>query len=145
MIIDHWQVRPRYSDVDQMGYVYHANHVSFCHQARTELLRKLGIHDAMLEDKGVMLPVISFDIKYKTPAKYDELITITTKVEQMPCARFAFKFELRNEEKVLVSKAKSEVVFVDKSTRKPMVVPPFIKEVLEKTFIQEKEELGIRN
>lgn len=69
MIKDEIQIRPRYGEVDQMGYVYHANYVSYCHQARTELLRKLGVHDRVLEEKNVMLPVISFEIKYKKPAR----------------------------------------------------------------------------
>ena len=43
------QLRPRYGEVDQMGYVYHANYVSYCHQARTELLRRLNIDDKTLE------------------------------------------------------------------------------------------------
>ncbi|GAL66792.1 acyl-CoA thioesterase [Jejuia pallidilutea] len=39
MITDVFKLRPRYGEVDQMGYVYHANYVSYCHQARNELLR----------------------------------------------------------------------------------------------------------
>jgi acyl-CoA thioester hydrolase len=134
MLIDEFKIRPRYDEVDQMGYVYHANHISYCHQARTELLRKYGLNDAVMEERGIMLPVISFDIKYKTPAVYDEVLTIKTMVKQMPGVRFSFEFEIYNPANKLVSLGKSEVVFVDKQTRKPMQVPQFVKEILKPQF-----------
>ncbi len=134
MIIDKFNIRPRYDEVDQMGYVYHANHVTYCHQARTELLRKYGINDFELEEHGYMLPVISFNIQYKTPARYDELLTIKTTIKELPKVRFQFFFEIRNKENKIVSKGNSEVVFVNKETRVPMQVPNFVYKILEKEF-----------
>ena len=131
MITDEIQLRPRYGEVDQMGYVYHANYVSYCHQARTELLRKIGIHDSLLEENDVMLPVISFEINYKKPAHYDELLTIKTKIKDMPEVRFNFEFEVWNEEGILLTTAKSTVVFVDSKNRFPMGVPDFVEKALE--------------
>lgn len=137
MITDEIQLRPRYGEVDQMGYVYHANYVSYCHQARTELLRKIGIHDSLLEENNVMLPVISFEINYKKPAHYDELLTIKTTIKDMPEVRFNFEFEVRNEEGILLTTAKSTVVFVDRKNRFPMGIPDFV----EKALKQRIEEL----
>ena len=134
MITDEIQIRPRYGEVDQMGYVYHANYVSYCHQARTELLRKLGIHDSLLEENKVMLPVISFEINYKKPARYDELITIRTVVKEMPEVRFNFEFEVWNEQGILLSTAKSTVVFADSKNRFPMAVPDFVEKALKQKF-----------
>ena len=82
MISDKLQLRPRYGEVDQMGYVYHANYVTYCHQARNELLRKIGIDEIILENKQIILPVISFEINYKKPAHFDELITIKTIIKE---------------------------------------------------------------
>ncbi len=143
MIIDKFNIRPRYDEVDQMGYVYHANHVTYCHQARTELMRKYGINDFVLEEHGYMLPVISFNIQYKTPARYDELLTIKTTIKELPKVRFQFFFEIRNQENKVVSKGNSEVVFVNKETRVPMQVPDFVYEILEKVF--EKSLSIVRN
>lgn len=127
MITDEIQLRPRYGEVDQMGYVYHANYVSYCHQARTELLRKMKLQDSLLEENHVMLPVISFEINYKKPAHYDELLTIKTRVTEMPEIRFNFEFEIRNKEGLLISDAKSTVVFVDSHSRLPMNIPDFVR------------------
>ena len=130
MIEDKLQIRPRYGEVDQMGYVYHANYVGYCHQARTELMRKIGIQDSFLEENKVMLPVISFEILYKKPAHYDELLTIKTLVNEIPEVRFNFEFEIRNEKGEIISTAKSTVVFVESISRLPMNIPDFVLEKL---------------
>lgn len=134
MIKDNIQLRPRYGEVDQMGYVYHANYVSYCHHARTELLRKYSINDRALEDNNVMLPVISFDIKYLKPAGYDELLTVNTFVKEMPKVRFTFEFEIKNEENIIISKAKSIVVFANSKSRRPIIIPDFVKDAIVSKF-----------
>ena len=134
MIQDTMQLRPRYGEVDQMGYVYHANYVTYCHQARTELLRKLDLNDNYIEDMDIMMPVISFNIEYKKPAHYDELINITSTIKEMPQTRFYFEFLITNEEGHILSKANSTVVFVDKESRNPKIIPDFIANKLEESF-----------
>jgi len=127
MIQNSTDIRPRYGEVDQMGYVYHANYVSYCHQARTELMRNLGIHDQALEENQIMLPVISINLRYLKAAKYDELLTIQTTLREMPKTRAVFEFEIRNEANEKICTAVSEVVFVDSISRKPMKVPEMIR------------------
>ncbi|MCL5130322.1 MULTISPECIES: thioesterase family protein [unclassified Algibacter] len=134
MITDVFELRPRYGEVDQMGYVYHANYVTYCHQARNELLRKLGLDEIILENNNIILPVISFEINYKKPAHYDELITIKTIIKEMPKVRFCLEFEIKNEENILLSKAKTAVVFVDSESRLPKSIPSFIESILEAKF-----------
>lgn len=134
MITDEYQLRPRYGEVDRMGYVYHANYVSYCHQARTEMLRKLGINDNYLEQNNVMMPVITMHLDYLRPARYDELLTVKTTVAQMPRTRFHFDFEINNEEAAKICTAHSTVVFVDATTRRPIRLPGFVEKALEKHF-----------
>ena len=134
MLEDTFTIRPRYNEVDQMGYVYHANHIIYCHQARTELLRKFGISDAELENKGIMMPVISFNIQYKNPAHYDELLTIHTKITELPKIKCLFAYEIKNEKGKLVCRASSEVAFVNMATRKPMITPKIILEAITPLF-----------
>lgn len=119
-------VRSRYDEVDQMGYVYHANYVKYCHQARTELMRSLGINDKMIEEAGWMMPVLSFNINYKKPAFYDDEIIIKTQILEQPKVRLKFYFEITNADGELLNKANSSVVFVNKKTRKPYPVPDFV-------------------
>ncbi len=137
MITDTIEIRPRYNEVDRMGYVYHANYVTYCHQGRTELLRKLNLHDHELEDKGVILPVIDFSIQYKKPAFYDEMLTLKTTIKEMPEVRFHFEFEITNADDDVIATAESTVVFVNSDTRQPILVPPFIDTALNSAFTRE--------
>ncbi len=123
-------IRPRYSEVDQMGYVYHANYVTYCHQARTELLRKLGIEDRKLESQQIMMPVISMNLQYHSPAHYDETVTVTTRIKTMPNTRFTFNFEFKNQGGKLICTAESTVVFVNSETRKPLRAPDIVLQKL---------------
>lgn len=134
MITDLFQFRPAYGDVDQMGYVYHANYLKYCHQARNELLRKLDLDEVILEKNDIILPVISFNINYKKPAYFDEVITIKTTIKEMPKIRFNFEFEIRNEQNILLSKAKSTIVFANSQSRLPKNIPDFIEQILKPKF-----------
>lgn len=131
MVTDTYKIIPRYNEVDQMGYVYHANYVTYCHQARTEFMRQLGICDSCIEEKGIMMPVISFNIKYKKPIGYDEEIIITTILQNAPNVRLKFEFELHNIKGELVSTADTTIVFVEADTRQPIRVPQWIENVFE--------------
>ena len=139
MITDNIQLRPRYGEVDQMGYVYHANHVCYCHQARTELLRKLGIHDKVLEANNILLPVIDFSINYKKPAHYDEWLTVKTTIRNIPKVRFVFEFEITDDKDNIICLANSTVVFVDSKSRYPIKIPEFVEKVMKKHFNEENQ------
>lgn len=134
MITDRFQLRPRYNEVDQMGYVYHANYVAYCHQARTELLRKYDLNDHFLEENNVMLPVVSFSIEYIKPTYYDELLTIKTTIKEKPSLLFKFDFEIRNSKNELTTRANSTVVFARKDKRDPIRIPDFVEAKLEEAF-----------
>ena len=134
MIQNTMSLRPRYGEVDQMGYVYHAHYVSYCHQARTELMRNLGIHDQVLEENQIMIPVININLRYLKAARYDELLTIQTTIREMPKIRCHFEFEIRNETNEKICTAVSEIVFVDSISRKPMRVPEIVKNAMINYF-----------
>jgi acyl-CoA thioester hydrolase len=124
------QIRPRFNEVDSMGYVYHANYITYFHQARTELLRTLGLHDKRLEEHGVLLPIIEAQAKYKIPVGYDENITVTAQIKELPKTRLTCWFEVRNEQLKIVCSGHTTVVFVNVESRKPMRVPAFFCKAL---------------
>jgi len=138
MIRGECKIRPQYGEVDQMGYVYHANYVNYCHRARTELMREFGLNDKVLEENGIMLPVVAMNLKYIKPSGYDDELRVYTTIKEMPLTRFKFEFEFVNEKGEKVCKAESTVVFVDSVNRKPMRVPELIKKVLEEKFSLEQ-------
>jgi acyl-CoA thioester hydrolase len=130
MLSHNIQIRVRYGETDQMGYVYYGNYAQYFEMGRVEWLRNLGISYKRMEDSGIMLPVINLNINYLNPAKYDDLLTLQTTLIKKPSARIEFDFKLYNEEKELLTEGYTSLVFVDMKQNKPTRPPNYI---LEKT------------
>ncbi|MEN9336518.1 MAG: hypothetical protein RLZZ500_1505 [Bacteroidota bacterium] len=128
MKLNEVQVRVRYSETDQMGVVYHGSYVPYFEIGRVEWLRNRGISYKALEESGIALPIVSMHINYKKPARYDDLLVITTRLKQYSGVKIEFDCEIRSENDELLTTAHFILVFVDVKTGRP-IVPP--KEVLE--------------
>ncbi|WP_189007961.1 acyl-CoA thioesterase [Paenibacillus marchantiophytorum] len=89
------QLRVRYEETDQMGVVYHANYLTWFEIGRTEFIRGLGYSYRRIEDKGLLLPVVEAESKFKKPARYDDLVCIYTRVVEMSSVRLHFAYEVR--------------------------------------------------
>ena len=134
MFIKETKLRVRYAETDRMGYAYYGNYATYFEVARVEALRALGISYKELEDDGVLLPVTEFNIKYKRPAFYDDELTIKVTIQQMPKIRFVFNYETYNSNGELLNTAFTELVFVNKETGRPMLIPNALILLLEKHF-----------
>ena len=91
------QTRVRYSETDQMGYCYYGNYAQFLEIGRVEALRHLGFRYKDMEEQGILLPVLDFQIKYISPAKYDDLLTIETTIVAVEGTRIIFDYQIKNE------------------------------------------------
>lgn len=125
------QFRVRYGETDQMGVVYHANYASYFEVGRTEWLREYGITYKSMEEKGVMLPVISLKINYKNSAKYDDLLTLKTTLKKIPTATIEFDYELVNEKDELLVTGNTVLAFVNKQRNRPTRCPKYLLEKLQ--------------
>ena len=126
-----FEIRTRYGETDQMGVIYYGIYPQYLEVARVEWLRSLGISYKELEALGVMLPVVSLQINYKRPARYDELLSITLTLREKPTSKITFDYQIFNKEKQLLAEAKTTLVFVNKETFKPIKCPDFILEKME--------------
>ena len=117
------QLRVRYSETDQMGYVYYGNYAQYFEVARVEALRSLGITYKAMEEEGVIMPVLEYNIKYFKPAFYDDLLTINVVIPSIPSARIYFEYDTYNKEGMLLNKATTTLVFINKKTGKPTATP----------------------
>lgn len=84
-------IRVRYQETDRMDVVFHGNYVTWFEVGRTEWIRSLGITYRELEASGLLLPVTGLNIAYKQPAKYDDLVAVYTRLDEMSAIRMAFK------------------------------------------------------
>ncbi|OGV52952.1 MAG: hypothetical protein A2X49_10705 [Lentisphaerae bacterium GWF2_52_8] len=95
--------RVPYAETDQMGVVYYANYLIYFERIRTELLREAGLPYRKLEENGIMLPVIEAVCRYKSPARYDDLLRLLGWVEEVRGPRIRIACEVRREEDLLVN------------------------------------------
>lgn len=134
MVKNTTQLRVRYAETDQMGYVYYGNYAAYYEVGRVELMRQLGTSYREIEEMGIMLPVRDFSVRYFKAAKYDDLITIETRLEEMPGVRITFLYDIYNNKKELLTSAKTTLVFIDKKTQKPIQAPEWFLQKVEKEF-----------
>ena len=76
-------VRVLYGDTDAGGVVYNGTYLRYFEQGRGELMREVGLSYKHLEDLGYILPLVESYVRYKAPARYDDLLTIKTCMTQV--------------------------------------------------------------
>ncbi len=121
----------RYGETDQMGVVYYGNYAQYLEQGRTEWLRELGFSYKWMEENNLQLPVVKLNINYKFPARYDDIISITTTLKKIPTVRIEFDYEIHNAEGQLLVTASTTLVFVDMLTNKLKSAPDYLLEKLK--------------
>ncbi len=138
---DH-KIRVRYKDTDQMGIMHHSNYIVMYEMARTEWLRDMGLTYAEIERRGVMSPIIEVSSRYLAPALYDDVLTVSVFLDEMPAARLVIRSEVRNGEGRLINTGSVTLGFMHKDTRRPCRAPEWFVEALER-YIAEKKRLPI--
>ncbi len=133
---DH-KIRVRYKDTDQMGIMHHSNYIVMYEMARTEWLRDMGLTYAEIERRGVMSPIIEVSSRYLAPALYDDVLTVSVFLDEMPAARLVIRSEVRNGEGRLINTGSVTLGFMHKDTRRPCRAPEWFVEALER-YIAEK-------
>jgi acyl-CoA thioester hydrolase len=89
------QIRVIYGDTDQMGVVYYANYLRFFEAARNEFIRAKGLRYRDFEREfGLMLPVVDASVKYKQPARYDDLLTVEIALAEVRRASARFEYRV---------------------------------------------------
>lgn len=123
--------RIRYGETDQMGVVYHGNYPQFLEMGRISWLRALDLSYKEMEANGVMLPVVSLEMKFIKPALFDDLVTVKTKLKKMPMVRIEFDYELTNQNGEILVEANTVLAFMDSSKKRPIKCPDYILKKLK--------------
>jgi acyl-CoA thioester hydrolase len=118
-------IRVRYAETDRMGLLHHANYLVYFEQARTELLRTLGVTYKDLEDQGYLLVLTKVEVRYKRPARYDDLLTIRTIVEKTTAVRIDHRYEVLHDGQLL-AEGSSTLACVDRTGR-PQPLPDYLR------------------
>ena len=92
------EFRVRYSETDQMGVVYHANYLVWCEIGRTEFLRARGATYRDVEAGGVSLAVVEASVRYHAPARYDDVVRVTTTLVETRSRAITFEYLIAHAE-----------------------------------------------
>lgn len=136
MHITETQLRVRYAETDQMGYVYYGNYATYYEVARADAMRTLEMTYRQMEEKGVFMPIVSMQSKFIRPAHYDDLLTIRTIVKELPSTRMHFLYEVFNDKGTLLNIGETVLAFVRKDNGKPCSAPDWFIEKLKTVFNQ---------
>jgi len=131
---EHKGIRVCYADTDQMGYVYYGNYARFYEIGRVEALRSIGFSYRDMEENGIMMPVYDNYSRYFQPARYDDELTIKVIIPEMPTARVVFRYEIRNQENILLNTGETTLVFLSRATNRPIRAPKELTELLKSYF-----------
>ena len=122
-------IRVYYEDTDLAGVVYHANYLRFIERGRTEALRDLGIDQAALKrDRGLVFVVRRLTIDYLSPAVFDDLLEVRTRVIRLRGASLEMAQEIRRGDACL-SRAVVTVACMDSAGR-PQRLPGDVRDRL---------------
>ncbi|OQX15541.1 MAG: tol-pal system-associated acyl-CoA thioesterase [Thiothrix lacustris] len=129
-------VRVYYEDTDAGGVVYHANYLRFMERARTEWLRTLGIEqDTLAQELDAAFAVAGLEIAYRKPARFNDALNVSAKIDTVSRAMLVFKQEIwresSNNSRELLTTASVKVVCVNTGTFRSMTIPTAIRELLQ--------------
>jgi acyl-CoA thioester hydrolase len=119
------RLRVRYAETDQMGVVYHANYLVWFEIGRVELLRELGFDYKRMEaelDTGVV--VVEAKLRYKAPARYDDLLVVKTRVAHLRKFVLQFQYELVRESDGLLLATGETTHVITNSKLEKRTLPP---------------------
>ena len=131
------EIRVRYSETDKMGFCYHGNYAAYFEMGRVETLRHAGIVYRALEENGIMLPVVSLETQFKSPAKYDDLLLLETKLVHASNCTLVFNYSLYGPTQELITTAKTTLVFVNANTNKATRIPEYIFNLLKNYEVEQ--------
>ncbi len=112
------ELRVRYAETDRMGVVYHSHYLIWCELGRTDHIREGGMSYREMEEAGIMLAVAEANIRYRAPARYDDLIRVETTLTDVSSRAVTFEYRIFNAETdELLATASTLLVALDSAYR----------------------------
>ena len=130
MITHDTKIRVWYKHTDQMGFVHHSNYICYYEEARSDLMRSMGLSYADMERKGIIMPILEVQSVYKRPAFFDDCLTVRILLREMPTARIRFEYEVYNSQGELLNTGMTALGFLHADTHRPTRAPQWFVEAL---------------
>lgn len=111
------RITVRYKETDRMGVVHHSNYLIYFEEGRTSFIKERGISYKEIEERGLLLPVVSVNVSYKKGATYDEVITVKTRLSALKVARCTFSYEVYSQIGELICSGSTTHAFTNPALR----------------------------
>jgi acyl-CoA thioester hydrolase len=135
MFVSTTNIRVRYAETDQMGFVYYGNYAQYFEVGRAESVRQIGYTYKDMEADGVYMPVVAYEANYLRAARYDDLLTVKTTLQKLPTDhQIIFHCQVLNENQKLLTTGKVTLFFMDAKTNKKTTMPAALLEKLQSFF-----------
>tara|TARA_B100000767_G_scaffold56510_2_gene52148 strand:+ start:24836 stop:25234 length:399 start_codon:yes stop_codon:yes gene_type:complete len=123
----------RYSETDQMSFVYHGNYVKYFEMGRIAWLNKLGFSYKKMEEDGILLPVIDLNINFKKSALFEDKLSLKTRLIRIPSYMIEFEYKIIRGGNMITS-GYTKLIFLNSKTHKPMRCPDQIINAVKKAL-----------
>jgi acyl-CoA thioester hydrolase len=134
-------VRVRFGETDLMGIVHHAAYLSYFEAGRVEYLRRRGIEYLAWASRGVHLPVVEAQLRYRKTARFDELLLIDTRLSELGRVKVRFDYRLLRAEE-LVAEGSTLLACVNEA-HAPTRIPEDVAAVLRGPESNPRDVLAI--
>jgi acyl-CoA thioester hydrolase len=135
MLKHYIELRVRYADTDQMRFAYNGKYFEYFEVGRTEMMREVGLPYEVIEKSGFFMPVIETKIHFFSPAFYDELLQIETRVEKLPTSKVHIDHIIKAKERdFVICEGYVELAFLDAKTNRPTRAPKIFIDAVKKYY-----------
>ena len=131
------QIEVRYYETDLMGIVHHSNYIRYFECGRHQFLLDVGLPITELEKSGIMMPVVSVEAHYHTPARMGDILRVVSRVEKEPMARVEVRTDIYNQNGDLVCDGTVVLGFIHSDTRRPTRIPATLLEVFRRADMEQ--------
>jgi acyl-CoA thioester hydrolase len=135
MLKEKTEIRVRYSDTDQMKFVYNGKYLEYFEVGRTEMLRSIGLPYSMIEQNRFQLPVIEAFVKYIIPAGYDDILVVESELLEFPSLKIHIDYRIiKKINSQLIAEGFTKHVFINIDTKKIVRPPEFFLQKMREYF-----------
>jgi acyl-CoA thioester hydrolase len=127
--VNETRLRVRYAETDQMGVVYHSNHLIWFEVGRVEFMRQMGFsYREMERDDGRFIAVAEATCRYRAPVFYDEEVVVRTRLKAVRKSVIVFSYELtRAGSGALLAEGETTHVVTDSQMKVASLPPKYLK------------------
>ncbi len=122
------KIRVRYDDADPMGFLHHAKYLTYFEVGRTDMFRSSGGNYRELEESGSFVVVVKAEIRYRKPARYDDVLTLRTTLVETTMAKILHEYHLFREDDLLAT-GKVTLALID-SSGSAQRIPQWMRELV---------------